>query len=287
MPLFGNYEQSGVGIAKDAPQKKPFFRFWELFGRKFWKLLELNVLMMVCCIPLVISFVVLMTMAETHTSLVLGVMAVMGVIFAVLFGPWLASATQVLRKFVLEKPCFMIQTFFRTFKSSFKQALPLGLINILVMISVTTGFYIYPRFIQTIQEAGGSTVFYYAMFVATISIALVITLMSFYGYLMIVSTDLSFKNVLKNSLALSFIALKKNALTLVLVALIMVVFAVLTFYFPYFMMFIFIFMPVSFLGFLIVFNTYPVIQKYVINPYYVQRGEINPELTHNQTDGEN
>ena len=47
MGLFGaNYENPGAGIAKDAPKKKGFFRFMEIFGRKFWKLLELNFLYM-------------------------------------------------------------------------------------------------------------------------------------------------------------------------------------------------------------------------------------------------
>ena len=38
------------------------------------------------------------------------------------------------------------------------------------------------------------------------------------------------------------------------------------------------FLPASWIGLVICFNSYPVIQKYIINPYYEQRGEINPEL---------
>ena len=53
MGLFGaNYENPGAGIAKDAPKKKGFFRFMEIFGRKFWKLLELNFLYMLFYLPL-------------------------------------------------------------------------------------------------------------------------------------------------------------------------------------------------------------------------------------------
>ena len=33
------------------------------------------------------------------------------------------------------------------------------------------------------------------------------------------------------------------------------------------------------MGLIICFNCYPIIQKYIINPYYEQRGEVNPELT--------
>jgi hypothetical protein len=38
------------------------------------------------------------------------------------------------------------------------------------------------------------------------------------------------------------------------------------------------FVPAAIIIFTITFNSYPVIQKYVINPYYEQNGEINPEL---------
>jgi hypothetical protein len=64
-------------------------------------------------------------------------------------------------------------------------------------------------------------------------------------------------------------------------------FVILTMLFPYVMALLWIFMPVSFVGFIIVFNCYPVIQKYVINPYYAQRGEVSPELAYTQTAGEN
>ncbi|MCL1789433.1 MAG: hypothetical protein FWG33_03670, partial [Oscillospiraceae bacterium] len=37
-------------------------------------------------------------------------------------------------------------------------------------------------------------------------------------------------------------------------------------------------MPFAQLAFFGVFNTYPVIQKYIINPYYESRGEKNPEI---------
>lgn len=287
MPLFSNYEQSGPGIAKDAPKKKPFFRFWEIFGRKFWKLLELNILMMCGCIPLVIALAAAIFLADTNTGAALAIAIVMGLAFVVLFGPWIAGSVQVLRKFTLEKPCFMAQTFFRTVRDSFKQSCPMGLIDLLVLTSAASSSYVYPLFIQRMKENGeDGTFIYYALFVAALSVALVVIMMSFYAYLMIVSTDLSFKNILKNSLALTFIALKRNLLTLLLAGILIGGTAFLTAMYPYIMMFVLLFVPVSFAAFIVVFNSYPVIQKYVIDPYYAQRGEINPETGSSQTDEE-
>lgn len=44
MGLFGKgFTHAGSGISKTAPKKKGFFRYWELFRTKFWKLIELNI----------------------------------------------------------------------------------------------------------------------------------------------------------------------------------------------------------------------------------------------------
>ena len=45
--LFGgmfNYAKPGKGIDKNAPQKHRFLFFFELFFRKIWKLLGLNII---------------------------------------------------------------------------------------------------------------------------------------------------------------------------------------------------------------------------------------------------
>ena len=288
MALFGNYQNSGSGISKNAPEKKPFFRFWEIFGRKFWNLINVNLLMMASFLPLVLGAVSVLYFGETHTELAVILAMVCGLIFIIFFGPIMAGSTQILRNFSREKPCFLLDTFFKTMKSNFKQSMLLGWIDILVSVSVASGMYIYPKMIRAINESGeGSTMTIYALFIAMLSISIVVLLMSFYGYLMIVSTNLKMKDILKNSLALSFIALKKNMITLVLSAVIVVAFAILTYCFPQVMVVLLLFTPIAFVGFLIVFNCYPVIQKYVINPYYAQKGEISPELAYTQTEGEN
>lgn len=38
------------------------------------------------------------------------------------------------------------------------------------------------------------------------------------------------------------------------------------------------FLPAAFIGLVIAYNCYPYIQKYIINPYYREKGEVNPEL---------
>ncbi len=282
MGFFGGYENAGVGIAKNEPQKKPFFRHFEIVFRKFWKLIELNLLFMCCLLPLVAVLPVIIYLNEDYMDLCMLLSGVLCLGFVLIFGPWVAGVTKILRNFTLEKPTFLWNSFWKTFRSCFKQSCLLGILDLLVLGSSVASFYVYPKLI----EESGSNV-YYVMFIFSMSIMIAVIMMNFYAFLMIVSTDLSFKNILKNSLALSCIALKQNIITLLIVLFVVAFFAVLTYCMPYVMVIVLCFCPLSFLGFTVVFNSYPQIQKYVINPYYASRGEVNPEYKANQNLGQN
>ena len=53
MGLFSkDYESAGVGISKNAPKKKGAALFFDIVGRKFWKLLALNFIYMLFFIPM-------------------------------------------------------------------------------------------------------------------------------------------------------------------------------------------------------------------------------------------
>ncbi len=77
----------------------------------------------------------------------------------------------------------------------------------------------YPKLI----EQSGSKV-YYIFFAITLSIGVIALIMNFYIFPMLVSTNLSLKNVLKNSLALSVVALKTNIITTLILAAVIAVY---------------------------------------------------------------
>lgn len=245
MSLFGsnNYEKAGSGVAKNAPKKKPFFAFFELYFRKFWKLLYLNFLTFLFCIPIVT------------------------------IGPALAGMTKVLRNYVLEKNSFIFHDFWKGFSQNWKKSLPVGLLDILFAVSAMAAIKVYPEMANN-AESGGA--FYIVLCAISLSFALVVLMMNFYIMPMIVATDLNFTSIVKNSFYLACIALKKNIITLLIVVLISLTIYVLVFLHITFITVIPIW-PISFLGFVIMFNSYPQIQKYVIDPYYEDRGEANPE----------
>ena len=275
MGLFGsNYERAGSGIAKNAPKKKGFFRFFEIFGRKFWKLFELNFLYFLSFLP-VIGAAVLYLVLSSQLGTILAAACL--VLFAVIIGPATAAHTKILKNFVMEKPTFLAHDFFRTFRSEFKHSCIVGILDCLLVCCISAAFYVYPRLI----EQTGNKVFY-VFFAITLSIGVIGLLMNFYIFPMLVSTNLSLKNVLKNSLALSVVALKTNIVTLLIVSAVVAVYAVVLMFvnirYSMILLFLLPFLPASWLGLVIVFQSYPIIQKYIIYPYYEQRGEVNPEL---------
>ncbi|MDE6539489.1 MAG: hypothetical protein K2K66_04805, partial [Ruminococcus sp.] len=168
---------------------------------------------------------------------------------------------------------FIVNDFFKAFKTNFKKAVPVGIVDCIIILSVYASFIVYP----VLVEKSGSKFMYIPM-VITLSLALVIAMMNFYIYLMMIATNLSFMNLIKNSFALAFVALKQNIITFLINAIVITGMAILYIHMsPLFLMLI-PFVPASFLWFMTCFNSYPVIQKFVINPYYTSIGEVNPEL---------
>lgn len=238
-----DYEKAGSGVSKNAPKKKAFFAFFELYFRKFWKLIRLNFLTFLFCIPIVT------------------------------IGPALAGMTKVLRNYTLEKNSFIFHDFWKGFTQNWKQSVPVGLLDVLLTVSAMAALKVYPEMANN-AESGG--VLYIVLCVISISFALTVLMMNFYIMPMIVATDLNLSSIIKNSFFLTCVSLKKNVITLLIVAVIAFIIGVSAILHITTLIIVPIW-PISFLGFVIMFNSYPQIQKYVIDPYYEERGEVNPE----------
>lgn len=239
MGLFNNYENSGKGVSKNGPRKKPFFRFVEIFGRKFWTFFILNFIYLLLCVPLVT------------------------------FGPATAALTHVMRKFYLEDSIFVYSEFWSAFKKNFKQSLAIGIVDVLML---ALGVYTVWFYLQQASTMDSTQNF---ILLATSVAALVyVLMMHFYIYEQIVSLNLSLGKIIKNSLLLAVAGLKSNIIALLTVVFFMTIIVLL---FPYSTL-VLPFIPFAWLNFTIVFCTYPVIQKTIINPFYEARGEVNPEL---------
>ena len=113
MGLFNRYMKEGPGVAKDAPQKHAFVVFFEIFFRKFWKLINLNLIYFLFCLPIVT------------------------------IGPATAGFTYVLRNFSREQHSFVWMDFIDAFRANWKQSLVVSIVDaIVIYLSVINfGFY--------------------------------------------------------------------------------------------------------------------------------------------------
>lgn len=245
MGLFPNYSSAGPGIPKMPQEKRGIVKFLEVFGRHFWDLVFLNLLYIVFCIPILT------------------------------FGPATAALFKVARNYSQERSCFMFHEFWKTFKSSFKQSFVTGIVDILLMIWLPFMIVFYYNF---------SKVFSWGkiLVVLSISLMLIIYIMHFYIYLLIISTNLKLKQIVKNSFLLASIGMKKTLISFFsIVALLVVMFLILLSASNIGLIIdLVIISALIFSGsaFIISYNCYPVIRKYVIQPYYDSKGEKNPEF---------
>lgn len=241
MGLFNNYQKAGKGVSKDEINRKGFISFFQLFIRKFWNLVKLNLLYFAFCIPIVT------------------------------IGPATAGLVKVLKNYTIEKNSFIFTDFFEAFKSNWKSSGIIGIIDIALIFFMFVASNVYPE-----MSAQSGNKAYFVPLVISLALGIIILMMHFYIYQMIVATQLKFKDVLKNSLILVSAGMKNNIIALFGVLLVIALNIVLFFIAPYFILLIPL-ITFSLIWFIICYCTYPVIEKYVINPYYEQQGLTNPD----------
>lgn len=248
------------GLARPPREKKGIFKFFEIYGRRMWKLMELNLIYFCIFIPLVLGWWLTATL-NSYAPMALGIIS------AVAFGPATTAMSKICRNYSQERNAFVLSDFIESFKKSFTQSLIMGIIDVIFIAGFTVAIPSYMAWAEKEQMM-------YIPFVLTISFLIVFFMMHFYIYQMIASTNLSLVKILRNAFFLVPLGLKNSIYTFLVW--ILVVSAIL-FVYPYSLLLI-PFWPLSFLCFVSAFNCYPVIRKYVIQPYYDQRGEDNPEF---------
>ncbi len=249
MGLFGrNLNEPGKGVSKNEPEKKGFFRFFELYFRNFWVLVSAEFFYILMSIPIVTTGLAQVGMAY------------------------------ICRMVARDKHVFVVSDFFGAIKRNWKRALPLGIINLVINIIFAADMYVWYIFWtqDIINKTWGSIIFAVSMFLfAMLSFA------RFYQYTLMVTFDYNLKTIIKNSWLMATIGIKHNLIigaTLLLLyfgaygllcidvrfgiaAITMIGF----FLFPAFRMF------------LIQFNVFPEIKRSIIDPYYEEHPDEDIE----------
>lgn len=229
--FFGNYDKAGPGVPKDAPKKSRIVVFFEILSRKFWKLIQLNFLYLLFCIPIV-------TIA-----------------------PATAALTKVLRNFSQEKHSFIWSDFIEAFRKNFKQSFVVGIVDIIIILGLFFGFQVYPSMATT-------NWFFYVPLMFSIAVMITVFFMHFYIFLMIVTLDLPLIGIIKNSFILVTLGMKTNFLTLLAMAVTILVPFLLAFFVDVSFLLLIPILCSSIIILIICYNCFPIIEKFVIKPYY-------------------
>ena len=229
-----DYNKPGPGVDKNSPKKKGFVIFFEIYFRKFWKLIIANLLYVLVSLPVLTS-----GMAEV-------------------------GLTYITRNFAREKHAFVSGDFFDTIKKNWKQALPIGIVNLLLTFMI--GFDIW------FFAANTKGIMGYIMVALIITIAIVFTFMKYYMAMLIITFKLTWKQIYKNSLIFAFAGMKRNILiSLGLLLCYALAFLLIWFLFPIglvIVILLYIFFFPAFRSYLIQYNIFPLIKKHMIDPYY-------------------
>lgn len=183
------------------------------------------------------------------------------------FGPVTASVTYILRNMVREEPVFLWSDFKYAIKRNWKQALPVGIVDIIL-----SALLVYDIIWFNANSDGGISLFV----IFSWALLIIYFFMRLYIYPMLVTFDLKFTKLFKNAFIFAIAGFKRNIIALigiVLVVFITVMLFVVILPIGIVIPFIILF---SLIGFISTYASYPKIKQIMIDPYYAEHPEESP-----------
>ncbi len=160
-----NYYREGPGIRKDAPKKKGFALFMEIFTREWAGLWALNIVFILCCAPIIT------------------------------IGPAMIAMSRVTMTMVRDKNVYPVRDFFAAFKENFKKGLIIGIPTTALIAIAMYMMFQFMFLLMAPKTSFVSIAFIIIWFFVTFGI---ITFL----YPMVANMELSIRACLKNSLLL-------------------------------------------------------------------------------------
>lgn len=249
--LFGffNYDKEGPGVPKNAPKKKTFVVFFELFFRNFWKFIPINLVYWLISIPFLTNGIANVGM------------------------------TNVARNTARNKHSFGLSDFFETVKKNLKQSVIAGVVNTLIYALLIFDFWFFYN-----QKGGFGVV---GMGV-TMALLVTFSMMCFYLWTLIITFNYNLKTAYKNSFKLVFLNFKYSFLCLFINVMIVVLNVALLFLLKNISLYVLIIEILcllcvypAFKALLVQFCTFPTIKKFIIDPYYKEHPDEDIEKRRN------
>ena len=281
MSLFRPYVyKARPDLVENAPVKKGFFRFFELYFRKFWRFLTLNIWYFLITLPMLlyVFYTVNGLFADRLAGLGEDAILLAGVSFIasffgfvpralhvpllvvsiLLYGPVTMGLTYIFRNFAREEHAWLSDFWSRAWSNA-RQGLFFGILDILLVLLFVSGMF------GGIAQAGRNLGYALSVILSVISgLALIIWMfMRHYTYLMAVTVNLGAFRILKNAWLFVVLGFGRNVIS----GLVTAACAVLSFLFAPLLTIITVpFLYYSFTWFCTIFTCYPIVKKYIIVP---------------------
>jgi len=266
-----DYNKPGPGVPKDAPPKARIIVFLEIFIRKFWNLVKINLMFNLFNIPALVAVLYLSQfffrnfivpgdindsnrlIYELLTRFMLG--AVVLCIPVVTVGPAQAGFTFLMRNYAREEHAFIWWDFKDNALKNLKESMIICIIDLVAMFIMGFAINFYLNY-----KAGNILMsFASGLLILTFIIFL---MMHLYIYPMLVTFKLTVKQIYKNALVFAIIKFFPNLGILLLIALLLFVTMGL---YPVIGIILYALITVSTTGLIINFYVYPKLKKYMID----------------------
>ena len=232
---FGDFNKVGPGVDKNQPKKRAGVVFFEVYFRKFWDLTVANLLYVLVSLPVVTE------------------------------GLGAAGLAYITRNFSREKHAFVASDFFETIRKNWKQALTVGIINLI--LAALIGFALWFYFAAATDAVG------FIVFAFVLLLALIFLCMRYYLFMLMVTFRFTLKQLYKNSLIMAMACWKPNLLISAVLggcyglAVLMAVILPPAVYVTLLVLAWLLVFP-AFRSYLIQFCIFPSVKTLIIDPYY-------------------
>lgn len=302
--IFNFFNREGKGVDKsdviNALQKPNIANYFKLLGRKFNKLLSVNMFYIFGNFPVLFALFAIAGFTSTPTSApssslytalhgtimfdgnpvlsalngTFGIQAQINMpttltyIFYMLaflvfltFGLVNVGCTYLLRNMIREEPVFMWSDFWYAIKRNIKQGIIFGIIDLLISIMLAYDLFWF-------RANMGNSAFMTFLYFVSFAMIFIYFFMRMYTYLMMITFDLSLYKLIKNSIFFAALGIKRNIMCLIGTIIIVAVnYFLFIMFMPVGIILPFIITP-AICAFTSVYCAYPKIKEIMIDPYY-------------------
>lgn len=228
--LFGERKES-KGVDENMPQKRRFFIFFDVYFRKFFKFIQLNLLFVIFSLPYMLllyffspinielfksmgidpSAIPGVMINQTEVDIVMRAMFAFSVIIFWGSGPASAGAGIVMRKFAHESHSWIWGDFWEYYKKNFKTAMVVVILDAVVIVVSASALTFYGGMIAS--DTDGMMRF---MQVVVIIALVIYTFMHYYIYQIMIGYKVKLKQLYNNAFLFAVAKLPQNLMLTIL-----------------------------------------------------------------------